>query len=74
MRSLLPGVLMARARQKRRKPVKPVKPTAPPMLTDAEIDHYFAAAAATVKEVERQLQSTLKIPASSLLLRIQNRR
>lgn len=44
------------------------------MLTDAEIDHYFAAAAATVKEVERQLQSTLKIPASSLLLRIQTRR
>ena len=62
---------MARARQKRR---RPVKPTALPMLSDAEIDHYFAAAAATVKEVERQLQSTLKIPASSLLLRIQTRR
>jgi hypothetical protein len=44
------------------------------MLSDAEIDHYFAAAAATVKEVEQQLQSTLKIPASSLLLLIQTRR
>jgi hypothetical protein len=46
----------------------------PPDLTDTEIDAYFAAAAQTIKAVEQQLQSTLRLPASSLLLRIQTPR
>jgi hypothetical protein len=61
-------VLMARSRRKGRKPI------AKPRLTNDDIDHCFAVAAETVKEIERQLQSTLKLPASSLLLRIQTRR
>lgn len=61
---------MARARQHSRKPIK--KPPQAPLLTTTTIDHYFAAAAETVKEVEQQLQNTLKLPASSLLLRIQS--
>jgi hypothetical protein len=64
---------MARARRKRQKPIKKPQQTQPQPLTDADIDHYFAVAAATIKEVEQQLQSTLKLPASSLLLRIQSR-
>jgi len=42
--------------------------------SDSEIDAYFAAAAKTIKAVEQQLQRTLRLPASSLLLRIQTRR
>lgn len=63
---------MTRARRKRRKPVE--KPQPATVLTTADIDHCFAAAAATVKEVEQQLENALKLPASSLLLRIQTRR
>jgi hypothetical protein len=63
---------MVRAKRKRRKPIDKPQPT--PQLTHADIDHYFAAAAATVKEVEQQLQDMMKLPASSLLLRIQTRR
>jgi integrase len=71
------GGLMAQRRRKRSRPVR--KPTPPPMttppdLTDTEIDAYFATAAQTIKAVEQQLQSTLRLPASSLLLRIQTRR
>ena len=63
---------MVRAKRRRRKLIDKAQPT--PQLTDADIDHYFAAAAATVKEVELQLQHMMKLPASSLLLRIQTRR
>jgi hypothetical protein len=67
---------MARPRRKRRRPTaKPAaSPTPPPDLSDSEIDAYFAAAAKTIKAVEQQLQSTLRLPASSLLLRIQTQR
>jgi hypothetical protein len=68
---------MARRRRKQirpaRKPATP-PPTPPPDLTDTEIDANFDAAAQTIKAVEQQLQSTLRLPASSLLLRIQTRR
>jgi hypothetical protein len=59
---------MARGKRRKRKPVET------PRLTNEVIDHYLARAAETVKEVERDLQSTFKLPASSLLLRIQTRR
>jgi hypothetical protein len=66
---------MARQRRKRRRPTgKPAAPPTPTDLSDSEIDAYFAAAAKTIKAVEQQLQSTLRLPASSLLLRIQTRR
>lgn len=61
---------MARGKQRKRRPV--VAPT--PQLTNEVIDRYLARAAETVKEVERDLQSTFKLPASSLLLRIQTSR
>ncbi|HEY4178855.1 MAG TPA: hypothetical protein VGM90_18540 [Kofleriaceae bacterium] len=68
---------MAQPKRKQRKPARKVATsltTTPPDLTDTEIDAYFDAAAHTIKAVEQQLQSTLRLPASSLLLRIQTSR
>jgi hypothetical protein len=58
------------ARTKRAK----IKTVEPPLLTNEIIDRYLDRAAETVKEVERQLQGTFKLPVTTLSLRIQARR
>ena len=69
------GGLMVKRRRRQSRPARTpaTPPPTPPDLTDTEIDAYFDAAAQTIKAVEQQLQSTLRLPASSLLLRIQTR-